>query len=697
MNTFLRVLKGFRLDQNLISYLRLNGRVLNLKTKKAQIVSISILTVFIVSQVIMPYKGSFASGPRFNFLPGDYETLLLANATKGETIWHDPVNADYNDRISFNIYYHNGMEDTVAHNTRVRVSLPSTPSTHLVSTAYLWADNADLVTDTGTVNVNGQVSAQLEYIAGSSMWYANQGSTPKPDPVHLPDGITQDGVNIGDITGCWEFTGFVVFQAKVVKIGQPQLDITKLVRNVTAEETTFVDHNYGQPNDTLQYKIVISNPGNDTAQNVSFKDFPSSKISFVSNSLNINGQTSSQNIFSSYLNLGDLDPSDALTIIFDVKIASASFPVGTTNIVNTAKTYADEINIREDHASTCVIITAPDLAITKYVKNITKPDHDYLKEGTAWPKDILEYKINFSNPGSSTALDVKIKDILPNYLTYISGSTFLYESENQGLQLPDQITTEGVSIGDIQPDDHGYILFRVKVDACPPAGTHRLVNLAKIWASNVSEKHDTAVTILTVTPPPPPVLTIDKKVANITRGETTFVDANTAYAGDILQYRITFENVGKSLATNVIIKDELPGSVTFLSGSAMAYVYAGSIALSDAVVEKGVNLPNLAAGDNGYFTLKVKVKNNVQHGLKLVDTAHIFADGNIHEYDSATTVIKKPIRIVIETEHFVSTGTPILAIVMISTVITLAIIFGLQRKRLTKLSRETIRQARIAR
>src|SRR4030042_3113429 len=206
--------------------------------KKKKVILTSLVIVFIVSQATV--SGTFAFGPQFNFMDNDYETLRLANATAGETTWHDPVTANYGDRISFNVYYHNGMEDTVAHNTRIRVDLPSAASTKLVSTANLWADNATLITDTGTVNINGSTPAVLEYISGSTLWYVNQGFSPKPEPVHLSDGITESGVNIGDVTGCWEYTGFVVFQAKVVKVGKADLAIEKYVKNITSGESEFV-------------------------------------------------------------------------------------------------------------------------------------------------------------------------------------------------------------------------------------------------------------------------------------------------------------------------------------------------------------------------------------------------------------------------------------------------------------------------
>ena len=131
--------------------------------KEKKVILTSLMIVFLISQVTT--SGTFAYGPRFNFIDSDYETLRLANPTAGQTNWDDPVTADYGDRISFNVFYHNGMEGTIARNTRIRVALPGAASTKLISTAYLSADNANLVTDTGTVNINGSVPANLEYIS----------------------------------------------------------------------------------------------------------------------------------------------------------------------------------------------------------------------------------------------------------------------------------------------------------------------------------------------------------------------------------------------------------------------------------------------------------------------------------------------------------------------------------------------------
>jgi uncharacterized repeat protein (TIGR01451 family) len=203
----------------------------------------------------------------------------------------------------------------------------------------------------------------------------------------------------------------------------------------------------------------------------------------------------------------------------------------------------------------------------------------------------------------------------------------------------------GININTWQPGESGYVTFQVKVDACPDFGTFDLKNVAKVRADNVAQKEDFALIKLTVVrPPEPPVLEITKKVANLTKGETEYVDANLAFPGDVLQYKIAFANTGEQTATNVRLLDQLPGDVEFMSGSAMLYLNGSVTALSDAIISQGVGVPNLAPQMAGYLTLKVKAKDNLDAGLVLIDTAHIYADCNLHAQAQAKTTIHLPVK-----------------------------------------------------
>ncbi|PIZ27811.1 hypothetical protein COY45_00450, partial [Candidatus Berkelbacteria bacterium CG_4_10_14_0_8_um_filter_42_34] len=210
--------------------------------------------------------------PRFNFLPGDAEMLRAAKVT--DSNWADPINANIGNRVAFLLYYHNGMVDTVAHNTRVRVDLPIDQSTQLKATSYLWSDKTAYITDTvvdgqivglsgGTINV--PTNARIQYVSGSTKLFANGSTT----GVAIADGITTNsGVNIGDINGCWQYAGYVTFLADIY--GESNLVMDKKVAH--PGESQWHDEITANPGDSAAYLLGIRNDGNITAGQISVKD-----------------------------------------------------------------------------------------------------------------------------------------------------------------------------------------------------------------------------------------------------------------------------------------------------------------------------------------------------------------------------------------------------------------------------------------
>jgi hypothetical protein len=207
-----------------------------MKKQAKKILLTSFVTALMLGNFALPVFAQSSDGngnPNFNiFTPyshtqtynQDYYLLDIKNDTKGGS-FNDPVSADPGDVLTFSVYYHNGVTNTVANSTKIRVSLPSADGTQAVSTAYLWADNAENATpgnpisESGTVNLSSQ--GRLQYIPGSAKWYPNQSdSTSDSSTAFLysqtGDEIITNGINLGDINGCWEFSGYVNFQVRVI-------------------------------------------------------------------------------------------------------------------------------------------------------------------------------------------------------------------------------------------------------------------------------------------------------------------------------------------------------------------------------------------------------------------------------------------------------------------------------------------------
>lgn len=153
-------------------------------------------------------QASCPACPQFNCDPADLELLVLKNRTQAGD-WQDPISGDCGDRVAFQVYYHNCVDGSVAHNTKIRIDYPDFRSTNIVSTAYLWADDASYVSDTGTINVSPAARLIFE---NTAKWYPNQ-TTSNPTILSVTQHYRSVEVNIGDIAGGWPFQGYVVFEA----------------------------------------------------------------------------------------------------------------------------------------------------------------------------------------------------------------------------------------------------------------------------------------------------------------------------------------------------------------------------------------------------------------------------------------------------------------------------------------------------
>lgn len=199
-----------------------------------------ILFVSILSVILFGYFALFAlaaEAPKFNiFTPythtqtpnQDYYLLDVRNESKN-TEFNDPINADAGDVLVLSVYYHNGVNGTTAQNTKIKIVIPTDSGTQLIPKAYLWADNAENATasnplsETATINV--PAPSKLQFISGSVAWYPNQRDWRADSPLPPLSGQSGDeiifgGLNIGDIVGCWEYSGYVNFKVRVVAAGE---------------------------------------------------------------------------------------------------------------------------------------------------------------------------------------------------------------------------------------------------------------------------------------------------------------------------------------------------------------------------------------------------------------------------------------------------------------------------------------------
>ncbi|MFA5158636.1 MAG: DUF11 domain-containing protein [Patescibacteria group bacterium] len=443
-----------------------------------------------------------AGTPRFNFLQGDKEMLRVAKTT--DSTWGDPVTASVGDRVAFIFYYHNGKVDTTAHNTTLRVDLPAQQGTQLKATSYLWSSETAYITDTvvdgqivgqsgATINTTGP--ARIEYVPGTSRWFPNGSQTGQD----LPDGIVSaSGINIGDIQGCWQYSGYVTFLADIK--GQTNLVMDKKVAH--PGETTWHDEINANPGDSVVYDLGVRNDGNITAQQVTVKDILPTYMTYETGTTYLytaahpEGVKLPDTLYTTGVSLPDVIPgqSNSVYITYRARV-NANIPAGSWSLNNVAKVF--QAGVEKDMDQAKVNVTADrGLVIDKKVSNGTS----WVEQSTARIGDTITYRIVVRNTGNIAVNSVVVRDIVPMYVSYVAGSTTV-----DGVAVGDQIvTTAGLSLGNIPAGGSKTITLRGRVYGCPPIGGYTLTNTAYTWAIGITQISDTAVTIVNVSAPTDP-------------------------------------------------------------------------------------------------------------------------------------------------------------------------------------------------
>ena len=608
----------------------------------------------IVSQLVLPAVSMRADQPRFNFLQGDHELFRGLNSSKDETVWKDPVAGEAGDIFSGSVYYHNGMVDTVAENTKIKVNIPTqTTDNSAKLTAVVSADNADTVSDTvvdgqivglNGLTVNLDKDAGIALVPGSVKWYPNKSTAAQELPFGQSGNeiVTSNGLNVGNIQGCWEYSGYITFAFKTTPKVQPaNLTIAKTVKNVSKNQTSFSESVNAEQGDKVQFKIeTISNGGSD-APNVVISDQLPAELSVVSGSARLDKAgaisiISETTLLSSGVNIGTLVTGTKATVIFE-----ATAPLSITSshsVINTAKVTSGSI-VLTDTAQVCFQAGVVNIIQSKSAYNQTQKIDATTRAAGAG--DTIEYTLVTKNTGNS-GTDYVVKDGIADILEY---ADMISISDNGSLVAGDPNTNDAqlVSYPSVKIAAGSEIVrkFTVKVkNPLPNNSTNGFHFDDKMF--NV---YGNEILILIGRPTPPvqnPDLRIDKFVRNVTQNELDYVKLNTAFAGDTLEYKITFENVGNAPADYVEIFDALPANVILDPSSTAILSINGEEKSIAENITNGYTIKTIMPGDKDYIRFRVITSISIAEGERLKNTGFLDDHGKIISAQ-AETIIKQKI------------------------------------------------------
>lgn len=170
----------------------------------------------------------------------------------------------------------------------------------------------------------------------------------------------------------------------------------------------------------------------------------------------------------------------------------------------------------------------------------------------ARPGDMLEYRVIISQQGPSAVRDLTIQDDLPQHTTYVENSVTVEGPTDA--TIPDQsgadpfpLNDEPVMLGDLGVGEQFIVSFQVVVDFPFPEAISSVSNQAIVRALGQEARPEVDVPVEQSID-----LLIDKQ------DDVTFVRP-----GETFTYTLTYQNMGDSEATGVMITDTVPANVTF--------------------------------------------------------------------------------------------------------------------------------------
>ncbi len=457
----------------------------------------------------------------------------------------------------------------------------------------------DTVTLTFRVRINNPLPAGVTQIANQGSLTSNQLPTVQTND---PETDTADDATLTPITA------------------RPLLSATK-------RDTLAVDadgNGSASPGDTLEYRVVIRNSGNQAATSVLFNDTPDSNTAVVVGSVQTSagtvttGNTAGNTSVS--VNVGTIPGGSQAVVTFRVTVRNP-LPAGVTEIANQGTVNSKELpTVPTDDPETGA---AGDLTRTPVVAeallDATKRDTlvvDADGNGIANPGDTLEYRVVIHNGGNQAATGVVFNDTPDSNTALVVGSV----QTSAGTVIIGNTagnTSVSVNVGTIPGGSQAVITFRVTVRNPLPAGVTRVVNQGTISSNELpSLSTDDPDTGTADDPTRTPV--VAEALLDATKRDTLVVDADgngSASPGDTLEYRVVIRNSGNQAATSVLFNDTPDSNTAVVVGSVQTS--AGTVTTGNTAgnTSVSVNVGTIPGGSQAVITFRVTVRNPLPAGV----------------------------------------------------------------------------------
>lgn len=301
------------------------------------------------------------------------------------------------------------------------------------------------------------------------------------------------------------------------------LDAEIIERSVDLSITKIADDTEVLAGADIVWTLTVTNGGPSFAANVSVVDTLPVGVEFLPASSSSACAAVGQTVTCSLVELGN-----GLTEAFVVAVSTdASLSTGT-QLINTAAVSSDEPNVNADPtaSSTVEVSAGADLTITKVIAG----------DGEAAAGSPLAFEITITNNGPSDATDVVVSDPLPAGFSVDTGT------DARCVEAAGELACE---IGTLAP------------------GASTVVVIEGILAADARGEMVNTATVSSATPELVPADNVAVARADIERVANVSVAKTGAEPVDgSITWTIAVSNAGPATATDVVIDDQLPASLS---------------------------------------------------------------------------------------------------------------------------------------
>ncbi|MDA2760989.1 cell surface protein, partial [Bacillus cereus group sp. Bc005] len=424
----------------------------------------------------------------------------------------------------------------------------------------------DTLTYTVTLTNNGNSSAQnvifTDTMPSGTTFIANTFSI---NGVPQSGANPVNGVNIGPITA--GATVNVSFQVNVTSlptenpivnfsstsyqlISPPDTEtsisnpVSTQIKEAILSMTKNESASFADIGQTAFYTTSITNVGNTDATNIIFTDVLPSGLTFVPNTLTVDGVLQPNANPNTGVLLAALPPNEIYSIVFQVTVSSIPPINPAPNTASTTYEFTvDPVNPPVSSSATSnttlLQINNANIISTK-TADLTFAD----------VSNTITFTLNLPNTGNVAATDVTVIDILDSNLSFVPNSFTV-----NGQTIPNADLSTGVNIGSINGGNTAIVTFQATVTTLPTLNP--ISNSASITYHYV------------VDPSQPSITTSNQSNTTTTQINSAILTAqknsnvSTVDIGQDIVYSVTITNSGNVSATNVIFTDLIPDGTSF--------------------------------------------------------------------------------------------------------------------------------------